>query len=79
MLEPAFQTAETARLAGQPTNDLTAYDLYLRAYAMFLSSASHNPEALRAIRVTGPYSRAPRSAVIGCFLTAEAKLLRRTV
>jgi adenylate cyclase len=45
VIEPALQTAETARSAGRPTNDLTAYDLYLRAYAMNLSSAI--PEALR--------------------------------
>jgi len=43
VIEPALQAAETARSAARPTNDLTAYDLYLRAYAMQLSSA---PEAL---------------------------------
>jgi adenylate cyclase len=42
-----LQAAETARSAGRPTNDLTAYDLYLRAYAMLLSSARQIPEALR--------------------------------
>ncbi len=47
IIEPALQAAETARSAGRPTNDLTAYDLYLRAYAMFLSSAAQIPEALR--------------------------------
>jgi adenylate cyclase len=39
VIEPALQAAETARSAGRPTNDLTAYDLYLRAHAMLLSSA----------------------------------------
>jgi adenylate cyclase len=34
VIEPALQTAETVRSAGRPTNDLTAYDLYLRAWAM---------------------------------------------
>ncbi len=29
VIEPALQPAETARSAGRPTNDLTAYDLYL--------------------------------------------------
>src|SRR5215472_15963028 len=29
VIEPALQAAETARSAGRPTNDLTAYDLYL--------------------------------------------------
>src|SRR5262249_50477851 len=47
VIEPALQAAETARSAGRPTDDLTAYDLYLRAYAMVLSSAGQVPEALR--------------------------------
>jgi adenylate cyclase len=47
VIEPALQAAETARSANRPTNDLTAYDLYLRAYAMVLSSARRIPEALR--------------------------------
>jgi TolB-like protein/class 3 adenylate cyclase len=47
VIEPALQAAETARSAGRPTDDLTAYDLYLRAYAMFRSSARQAPEALR--------------------------------
>jgi TolB-like protein len=46
VIEPALQAAETARSAGRPTNDLTAYDLYLRAYAMTLSSTRQVPEAL---------------------------------
>ena len=35
VIEPTLQSAETARSAGRPTNDLTAYDLYLRALAVF--------------------------------------------
>jgi adenylate cyclase len=46
VIEPALQAAETARSAGRLTNDLTAYDLYLRAYAMAFSSSSRYPEAL---------------------------------
>ena len=46
VIEPALQAAETARSAGRPTADLTAYDLYLRAYAMMLSSTRQVPEAL---------------------------------
>ena len=46
VIEPALQAAETARSAARPTADLTAYDLYLRAYAMW-SSARQTPEALR--------------------------------
>src|SRR5271165_4923402 len=49
VIEPALQAAETARLAGRPTDDLTAYDLYLRAYAMVWSSARQIPEALRLL------------------------------
>ncbi|HEV2335737.1 MAG TPA: adenylate/guanylate cyclase domain-containing protein [Stellaceae bacterium] len=47
IIEPALQSAEIARSAGRPTNDLTAYDLYLRGYAMVLSSRARFPEALR--------------------------------
>jgi hypothetical protein len=47
VIEPALQAGETARSAGRRTNDLTAYDLYLRAYAMTWSSARQIPEALR--------------------------------
>jgi TolB-like protein/class 3 adenylate cyclase len=46
VIEPALQAAETARSVNRPTNDLTAYDLYLRAYAMAFSSSSRYPEAL---------------------------------
>jgi TolB-like protein/class 3 adenylate cyclase len=49
VIEPALQAAETARSANRPTNNLTAYDLYLRASAIFLSSASQVPEALRLL------------------------------
>jgi TolB-like protein len=47
VIEPALQAAETMRSARRPTNDLTAYDLYLRAYAMVLSSTRQIHEALR--------------------------------
>jgi adenylate cyclase len=47
VIEPALQAAETARSANRPTNDLTAYDLYLRGHTMYLSSARQIPEALR--------------------------------
>jgi adenylate cyclase len=49
VIEPALQAAETARSAGRPTNDLTAYDLYLRGCAMYLASARQIPEALRLL------------------------------
>jgi adenylate cyclase len=40
VIEPALQTAETVRSAGRLTTDLTAYDAYLRAYAMVFTSES---------------------------------------
>src|SRR5437870_12381182 len=46
VIEPALQAAEMRRSAARPTNDLTAYDLYLHAYATFFSAAPI-PEALR--------------------------------
>jgi adenylate cyclase len=46
VIEPALQAAETARSAHRPTSDLTAYDLYLRAYEMAFSSGALIPEAL---------------------------------
>jgi TolB-like protein len=49
VIEPALQSAEIRRSATWPTRDLTAYDLYLRAYAMVLSSATQIPEALRLL------------------------------
>ena len=47
VIEPALQAAATARSAGRPTAGLAAYDLYLRGYAMYLSSARQLHEALR--------------------------------
>jgi TolB-like protein len=46
VIEPALQAAETARSANRPTRDLTAYDLYLRAYAMFPNSRKQVLQAL---------------------------------
>ncbi|HET9849181.1 MAG TPA: adenylate/guanylate cyclase domain-containing protein [Candidatus Dormibacteraeota bacterium] len=71
VIEPALQAAETARSVGRPTQDLTAYDLYLRAYAMFLSSASQIPEALRlmtqAIELDPGYGPALAWAAVCCY------------
>ena len=50
MIEPALQAAETVRSATRPTNDLTAYDAYLRASAIVISSAKQIPEALRLLQ-----------------------------
>jgi adenylate cyclase len=71
VIEPALQAAETARSAKHPTADLTAYDLYLRAYAMVLSSARQIPEALglmeRAIARDPAYGPALAWAAFCCY------------
>ena len=71
VIEPALQAAETARSAGRRTDDLTAYDLYLRAYAMTLSSTREVPEALRvleqAIARDPRYGPALAWAAVCCF------------
>jgi adenylate cyclase len=71
IIEPALQAAETGRSANRRTSDLTAYDLYLRAYAMFLSSAKQIPEALglmeRALARDPRYGPALAWAAICCF------------
>jgi TolB-like protein len=70
VIEPALQAAETARSAGRPTADLTAYDLYLRADAMVLSAARQIPEALRlmeqAIERDPRYGPALARAAVCC-------------
>jgi tetratricopeptide (TPR) repeat protein len=71
IIEPALQAAETARSANRPTNDLTAYDLYLRAYAMVLSSERQILEALhlmeQAIARDPRYGPALGWAAFCCF------------
>jgi adenylate cyclase len=71
VIEPTLQAAETARSASRPTNDLTAYDLYLRAYMMVWSSARQIPEALRlmeqAIARDPRYGPALAWAAFCCF------------
>ena len=71
VIEPALQEAETARSTGRPTNDLTAYDLYLRAQAMVWSSARQIPEALglleQAIACDPRYGPALAWAAFCCY------------
>ena len=70
VIEPALQAAETARAVKRPTSDLSAYDLYLRAYAMTLSSSARIPEALslaeRAIELDPDYGPALAWASVCC-------------
>ena len=49
VIEPALQAAETALSARRPTTDLTAYDIYLRAYPTVWSAARQVPEMLRLL------------------------------
>jgi tetratricopeptide (TPR) repeat protein len=46
VIEPALQAAEIRRVSERPTHDLTAYDLYLHAYALHLSSETQILQAL---------------------------------
>jgi TolB-like protein len=70
VIEPALQAAETARSSRRATADLTAYDLYLRSYAMVWSSARQAPEALRlaeqAIAIDPQYGTALSWAAFLC-------------
>jgi TolB-like protein len=62
VIEPALQMAETRRLAHRPTSDLTAYDLYLRALAIYfpitkprvLEALGHLEQAITIDRQFGP-------------------------
>jgi adenylate cyclase len=69
VIEPALQMAETARTARRATADLTAYDLYLRADALYLSSAARIPEAIglleQAIERDPCYGPALARAAVG--------------
>jgi TolB-like protein len=46
VIEPTLQIVEVERASRRPTNDLAAYDLYLRAYARMLSPARRIPDVL---------------------------------
>jgi tetratricopeptide (TPR) repeat protein len=49
VIEPALQAAETARSVTRPPTDITAYDLYLRAYATHMSAGPQSGGALRLL------------------------------
>ncbi|MBV9201906.1 MAG: winged helix-turn-helix domain-containing protein [Alphaproteobacteria bacterium] len=71
VIEPTLQAAETARSARRPTTDLTAYDIYLRAYPTIWSAARQVPEMLRlleqAIARDPYYGPALAMAAMCCF------------
>jgi TolB-like protein len=83
VIEPALQAAETARSANRPTSDLTAYDLYLRAYSMVAPSYRHAPKALRlleeAIARDPRYGPALGWAAICCLLMSGGRSEDRDV
>jgi adenylate cyclase len=70
VIEPTLQAAETTRTASRPTSDLSAYDAYLRAYAMHLESALQNVQALdlleQAISLDRRYGPALACAACCC-------------
>ena len=71
VIEPTLQAAETARLTRRPTSDPTAYDAYLRGYAMLFASSEQIPQALvlleQAITLDPDYGPALGLAAICCF------------
>jgi adenylate cyclase len=71
VIEPALQAAETARSANGPTDDLTAYDLYLRAYSLVTPSNRQASEmAERRGRTSGCVTRrGPRLPCRTCATT----------
>jgi TolB-like protein/Tfp pilus assembly protein PilF len=49
VIEPALQAAEIARSAARPTADLTAFDLYVRAITIALSSEMQMTQAIHLL------------------------------
>ena len=49
VIEPALQIAEDTRAANRPTNDLTAYDLYMRATTLVFSRSRQIPDAIELL------------------------------
>jgi TolB-like protein len=75
VIEPALQAAETARSARRRTSDLSAYDLYLRAFAMHYTSQRQLREGLvvleEAVRCDPHYAPALGLAGLYCHLLAS--------
>jgi TolB-like protein/DNA-binding winged helix-turn-helix (wHTH) protein/tetratricopeptide (TPR) repeat protein len=82
VIEPTLQAAETARSARRPTSDLSAYDAYLRAFAMYSTSHRQMREALalleEAIRRDPQYGPALGLAGLCCMhLASDASAVDR--
>jgi TolB-like protein/DNA-binding winged helix-turn-helix (wHTH) protein/tetratricopeptide (TPR) repeat protein len=75
VIEPTLQAAETARSARRTTSDLSAYDLYLRAFAMYSTSHRQMRESLalleEAIRRDPQYGPALGFAGLCCMHLAS--------
>jgi TolB-like protein len=82
VVEPALQAAETVRSARRPTSDLSAYELYLRACAIYFPSHRQMREALAlleaAVRRDPQYGAALGLAGLCCtHLATDASALDR--
>ena len=70
VIEPTLHF-ETTRSTRRPSSHLTAYDAYLRAYAMLFTSGAQIPQALilleKAIALDTDYGPALALAAICCF------------
>ena len=74
-IEPALQAAETARSATRPTNDLTAYDLYLRALPILFAFPSKERVFAALAPLEEAIGRDPRyGPALALAATAHARL-----
>jgi len=84
VIEPALQAAEMRRSAARPTTDLTAYDLYLRALAIYFPILKEGFSKLwdcssrrsRSISITGRRFPGRRTATRASSETAGPKTRR---
>src|SRR6267378_3186395 len=85
VIEPTLQVAEMRRSAARPTTDLSAYDLYLRALAIFFPTTKERTfEALglleQAITIDPRYGLAlSQRFVTGCSPLAAGPMCRRQI
>jgi len=81
IIEPTLQAAEIRRSSERPTSDVTAYDLYLRAYAMVVSRRDESVKRCgfsmrpsNAIQITVRRLPGPLYAAFCFAMTARAKI-----
>jgi adenylate cyclase len=76
IIEPKLRHAEMERARRKPTENLDAYDLYLRAQAQFIVSHEGNREALRLLRRAieiDPQYAAPYGLAAWCYVMQKAR------